>query len=103
MTWGIVHGYGALAKRAIVARAPVDGAWLCPAVSVSSGGVAGSRLSDVGVSCRISRRRRGWCDGALAGLQELPGPQYQRVRRQLHKVYWRKLLLGCLPGRSEGG
>ena len=74
--WGIVHGYGALAKRAIVARAPVDGAWLgCPAVCMSSRGVGGSRLSDVGVSCRISRRGRGRCDGALAGLQQLPGPQ----------------------------
>ena len=44
-----------MAKRAIVARAPVDGASLgCPAVSVSvsSGGVGGSRLSDVGVNCR---------------------------------------------------
>ena len=57
---GDVHGHGALAKRAIVARAPVDEAWLgCPAMSVSSGGLGGSRLSDVGVSCRASRRRRG--------------------------------------------
>ena len=56
-----IHGHGALAKRAIVARAPVDEAWLgCPAMSVSSGGVGCSRLSDVGVSCRTSRRCRGW-------------------------------------------
>ena len=58
---GDVHGHGVLAKRAIVARAPADEAWLgCPAMSVSSGGVGGSRLSNVGVSCRTSRRRRGW-------------------------------------------
>ena len=58
---GDVHGHGALAKRAVDARGPVDEAWLgCPAMSVSSGGVGGSRLSDVGVSCRTSRRRRGW-------------------------------------------
>ena len=66
-------------QRVMVARAPVDEAWLgCPAISVSSGGVGGSRLSDVGDSCRTSRRGRGRCDGALAGLQPLPGPQYQR-------------------------
>ena len=48
---GDVHGHGALAKRAVVARAPVDEAWLgCPAMSVSSRGVDGSKLSDVGVS-----------------------------------------------------
>ena len=58
---GDVHGHVALAKRAIVARASVDEAWLgCSAISVSSGGVGGSRLSDVGVSCRTSPRRRGW-------------------------------------------
>ena len=35
--------------------------WLrCPAMSVSTGGVGGSRLSDVGVSRRTSRRCRGW-------------------------------------------
>ena len=98
-------------KCKIVARASVDGAglgcdgaWLgCPAVSVSSGGVGGSRLSDVGVSCRTSRRRRGQCDGALASLQQLPGPQYQRRFRQFQKLYWRGLRLGCLIGRSEGG
>ena len=79
----MVHRYGALAKRAIVARASVDGAWLgCLTMSVSSGDVGGSRLSDVGVSCRTSRRRRGRCDGALAGLQQLPGPQYARRCRQ---------------------
>ena len=72
-------------------------------VGVSSGGVGGSRLSDVGVSCRTSRRRRGRCDGALVGLQQLPGPQYQRRYRQFQKVYWRGLLLGCLTGRSKGG
>ena len=50
-----------LAKRVIVARAPLDEACLgCLVVFVSSGGVGGSRLSDVGVSCRTSRRRRGW-------------------------------------------
>ena len=86
---GIVHGHGALAKRAIVARAPVDGAWLeYPAVSVSSGGVGGSRLGDVEVSCRTSRRRQGRCDGALAGLKQLPWPQYQWRCRQFQKVYW---------------
>ena len=59
-TLGVVHGHGALAKRATVARVPVDEAWLgCPAMSVSSGGVGGSRLSNVGVGCRASRRRRG--------------------------------------------
>ena len=58
---GDIHGHGALAKRAKVARAQVDEAWLgCPAMSASSGGVGGYRLSDVGVSCRTSRRRRGW-------------------------------------------
>ena len=58
---GDVYGHGAWTKRAIVARVPVDEAWLgCPAMYVSSGGVGGSRLSDVGVSCRTSRRRRGW-------------------------------------------
>ena len=31
----------------------------CPVMSVSSGGVGGSRLSDVGISCRTSRRRSG--------------------------------------------
>ena len=47
--WGAVNEYGALEKRAAVARVPGDGAWLgCPAVS--SGGVGGSRLSDVRVS-----------------------------------------------------
>ena len=57
---GDVHGHGALAKRALVARAPVDVAWLgCSVMSVSSGGVGGSRLGDVGVSFRTSRRRRG--------------------------------------------
>ena len=75
----------------------------CPAVSMSSGDVGGSRLSGVGVNRRTSRRRRGRCGGALAGLQQLPGPQYQRRRRQLQKVYWRGLRLGCLTGRSEGG
>ena len=76
---GVVHGHGALAKLATVAGAPVDGAWLgCPAVSVSIGGVGSSRLSDVRVSCRSSRRRRDRCDGALAGLQQLPGPQCLR-------------------------
>ena len=88
MTWGVVHVYGTLAKRAIVARAPVDEAWLgCPAVFVSSGGVGGSRLSDVEVKYKTSRRRRGWCDGALAGLHQLPGPQYQRGCRRFQKVY----------------
>ena len=74
---GFVHGYEGLAKRAIVARALVDGAWLgCPTVSVSSGGVGGSRLSGVGVSCRTSRSRcRGRCGDPLAGLQKLSGPQ----------------------------
>ena len=96
----IINGYRALGKRAIVARAPVGGAWLmCPAVS--SEGVGDSRLSDVGVSCRTSRRRR--CDGALASLQQLPRLQNQRWCRQFHKVYWRGLRLGCLTGRSEGG
>ena len=58
---GDVHGHGALAKRAIVARAPVDEAWLgCLAMSVSSGGVDGSRLSDVGVSCREAGAGSDW-------------------------------------------
>ena len=58
---GDVHGHGALAKLAIVARAPVDEAWVgCPAMYVSTGGVGGFRLSDVGVLCRTSRRRQGW-------------------------------------------
>ena len=57
---GDVHGHGTLAKRAIVARAPVGEAWLgCPGMSVSSGGVGGSKLGDVGVSCSTSRWRRG--------------------------------------------
>ena len=35
--------------------------WLgCPAMSMSTGGVGGSRLSDVGVSRRTSRGCRGW-------------------------------------------
>ena len=72
-------------------------------VGVSSGGVGGSRLSDVGVSCRTSRRRRGRFDGALVGLQQLPGLQYQRRCTQFQKVYWRELRLGCFTGRSEGG
>ena len=42
-------------------------------VEVSSGGVGGSRLSDVGVSCRNPRRRRGRCDGALAKLRTAAG------------------------------
>ena len=76
---GLSTGTRRWAKRATVVRSPVDGAWLgCPAVSVPSGGVGGSRLSDVGVSCKTSRRHRGSCDGALAGLQQLLGPQHQR-------------------------
>ena len=51
-----------------------------------SGGVGGSRLSDVRVSCRTSCRPRGRCDGALADLHQLPGPQYQRRCRQFQKV-----------------
>ena len=89
-------GTGCWAKRAIVVRAPVDGAWLeCPAVSVSSGGVGDSRPSDVRVSCRTSRRRRGRCDSVLVGLQQLPGPHYQRRCRQFQKVYWQGLRLGA--------
>ena len=61
MRHGVVNAYGALANLAVVTRVPGDGAWLrCPAGS--SGGMGGSRLSDVGVSCRASRRRRGRCD-----------------------------------------
>ena len=40
----------------------------------------------IGVSCRTSRRRRGRCDGTLAGLQLLPRPQYQRGYRQSQTV-----------------
>ena len=40
---------------------------------MSSGGLGGSRLSDVGVSCRTSRTRRGRCDGALTKLTAVAG------------------------------
>ena len=69
--------HGTLAERAVVARASVEGAWLrCTAVysgvqqctAVSCGDVGGSRLSDVEITCRTSRRRRGRCDGALTKL-----------------------------------
>ena len=36
--------------------------------------LVGSRLSDVGGSCRTSRMRRGRCDGALAGFSSCRAP-----------------------------
>ena len=60
-----VGGGAAYVEGCCVCGMPCTGmgveSWLgCPAMSVSSGGVGGSRLSDVGVSCRTSRRCRGW-------------------------------------------